>query len=116
LASQYYRIFDSETKALPRFTPREDPDRYRSWAHRRFVSSLRCIRCGRDPPSDPHHLKFVQPRGMAIKSGDQWCVPMCRRCHDLVEDAGDERAWWHRQDIDPVPLAIELWEMTCSRR
>lgn len=49
---------------------------------------------------------------MQLKAGDQWCVPLCRRCHDLVEDAGDEAAWWQRMGIDPVPLAIELWAIS----
>jgi hypothetical protein len=49
---------------------------------------------------------------MAMKSGDQWLVPMCRKHHDEVELAGDEAAWWIAKGIDPVPLAIELWEMS----
>lgn len=94
----------------------QGPERNRSPAHRRFVAGLRCIRCGAAPPSDPHHLKFLQPRAMALKAGDQWCIPMCRRCHDAVENAGDEIAWWARQGIDPVPLAIELWRVSKRER
>jgi hypothetical protein len=77
-----------------------------------LVAGLRCIVCGAAPPSDPHHLKFMQPRAMALKAGDQWCVPMCRRDHDEVENAGDEIAWWARQGIDPTPLACELWRIS----
>jgi hypothetical protein len=83
--------------------------RERSKPHLSFVRTLRCTICGADPPSDPHHLKFVEPRAMSMKSGDCWVVPLCRRCHDRVENAGNEEAWWERQDIDPRPLAQQLW-------
>lgn len=87
----------------------EDIERHRSPEHLRFVGSLCCIVCRIRPPNDPHHLKFMAPRAMKLKAGDQWTVPMCRRCHKLVELSGDERRWWMAMDIDPVPLARELW-------
>jgi hypothetical protein len=68
--------------------------------------------CGEAPPSDPHHLKHLQPRARGLKSGDQWTVPMCRRHHDDVEGAGDEAAWWIARNIDPAPLAAELWGLS----
>lgn len=86
--------------------------RHRSRAHRRFVASLCCVVCRRQPPSDPHHLKFAQPRAKGLKSGDQWCVPLCRIHHDQVELAGDEAAWWQVKAIDPQPLAVELWAIS----
>jgi len=51
----------------------------------------------------------MQPRARGLKSGDCWVIPICRRCHDAVENAGNELAWWERLGIDPVPLANELW-------
>jgi hypothetical protein len=68
--------------------------------------------CGRPGPSDPHHLKFAQPRAKSLKSGDQFTVSMCREHHDQVEAAGDEAAWWGAQDINPLPLAAELWRIS----
>lgn len=73
------------------------------------------MRCGADPPGDPHHLKFTQPRAKNLKSDDQWAVPLCRTCHNLVEGAGDELAWWESEGINPLPLATELWSMSVSR-
>jgi hypothetical protein len=26
--------------------------------------------------------------------------------------AGDEAAWWHRLNIDPLPVALRLWQRT----
>ncbi|MGA7013378.1 MAG: hypothetical protein WBZ16_13680, partial [Pseudolabrys sp.] len=38
-----------------------EPKRLRDKAQLRFVASQPCIICGRQP-SDPHHLRFAQPR------------------------------------------------------
>lgn len=91
-------------------------ERHRSPAHRAFVRTLHCVVCNASPLSDPHHLKFAQPRAMSLKVSDEFCVPLCRRCHDAVESAGDEVAWWARQGIDPLPLAAELWEVSTQKR
>lgn len=90
------------------------PQRDRSKSHLARVRGLRCTICQAGPPCDPHHLKFAQPRAMSLKSGDQWTVPLCREHHDEVEGAGDERAWWARKKIDPLPLACELWAISVA--
>jgi hypothetical protein len=41
--------------------PLSEPRRYRDRAHLEFVASQPCLLCGRQP-SDPHHLRFMQPR------------------------------------------------------
>jgi hypothetical protein len=33
--------------------------------------------CGRQP-SDPHHLRFAQPRALGLKVNDEFTVPLCR--------------------------------------
>src|SRR4029077_15774018 len=38
-----------------------EPKRLRDKAHLKFVASQPCLICGRQP-SDPHHLRFAQPR------------------------------------------------------
>jgi hypothetical protein len=57
-------------------------------------------------------LKFAQLRARSLKSGDQWTVPVCRAHHLIIEAAGDEAQWWSEHEIDPQPLAAELWAMT----
>jgi hypothetical protein len=93
---------------------KQKPRRERSRRHLAFVRTLCCIVCGRDPPSDPHHLKFTQPRARGLKSGDQWTIPLCRRHHDQVEQAGNELGWWQRHGIDPTFLAGELWDISLN--
>lgn len=62
--------------------------------------SLSCSMCGAPPPNDPHHLKA---RGFGgVKSNDDQCVSLCRRCHDDVHRLG--RAAWTRRGIDPTVI------------
>jgi hypothetical protein len=70
-----------------------------------------CLVCGRKP-SDPHHIRFVQPRALGRKASDEFAVPLCRSHHRAVHRAGDEKAWWQRAGIDPVNVARKLWKRT----
>ena len=42
-----------------------EPKRLRDKAHLKFVASQPCLICGRQP-SDPHHLRFAQPRAYSL--------------------------------------------------
>src|SRR5262245_45011764 len=57
-----------------------EPKRLRNIAHLKFVASQPCLICGRQP-SDPHHLRFAQPRGIGLKVSDEFTVPLCRGHH-----------------------------------
>ena len=65
--------------------------------------------CGRKP-SDPHHLRHVQPRAIGRKSSDEFTVPLCRIHHRALHRAGDEPAWWKESGIDPIKVARTLWK------
>jgi hypothetical protein len=77
--------------------------------HRKFVSKQPCLVCGREP-SDPHHLRFAQPRALGRKVSDEFTVPVCRLHHGELHRHGDEAAWWTGLNIDPVPIALALWQ------
>jgi hypothetical protein len=96
---------DKSTLAVP--TPR----RYRNKAHLRYVAQQSCLLCGRKP-SDPHHLRFVQPRAFGRKASDEFAVPLCRIHHRLVHRVGNEAAWWKDAGIDPLKAARQLWRQT----
>jgi len=85
-----------------------EPRRYRNQEHLRFVAQQACLVCGRKP-SDPHHLRFMQPRALGRKVSDEFVAPLCRIHHRAAHRAGDERAWWKQAGIDPVKVARELW-------
>jgi hypothetical protein len=87
------------------------PRRYRSRDHLRYVMQQPCLVCGRKP-SDPHHLRYMQPRALGRKASDEFAVPLCRVHHRAAHRAGDERAWWKAAGIDPIKIARRLWKET----
>jgi hypothetical protein len=94
--------------AIARVTTIEKPVRARDRNHLRFVATQPCLICGRTP-SDAHHLKFAERATMGRKVSDKFTVPVCRIHHRELHQRGDERSWWKGQDIDPLPIAANLW-------
>ena len=88
-----------------------EPKRLRDKAHLKFVASQPCLVCGRQP-SDPHHLRFAQPRAIGLKVSDEFTVPLCRGHHRQLHQAGNEAAWWKDRQIDALQIARGLWEQT----
>ena len=85
--------------------------RLRDKDHRQFVLRQACLVCGR-VPSDPHHLTFTQPRALGRRVSDEFIVPVCRVHHRELHRSGNEAAWWRKLNIDPIPIALRLWEQT----
>jgi Rad52/22 family double-strand break repair protein len=96
---------DKSTLSLP------EPKRLRDKAHLRFVAAQPCLICGRQP-SDPHHLRFAQPRALGLKVSDEFTVPLCRGHHRQVHQTGNEAAWWEDLDINALEIAKGLWEQS----
>jgi ERF superfamily len=88
-----------------------EPRRYRNREHLLFVARQPCLVCGRKP-SDPHHLRFMQPRALGRKVSDEFAVPLCRGHHRAAHRAGDEQPWWQAAGIDPVKIARKLWKQS----
>jgi hypothetical protein len=86
-----------------------EPKRLRDKAHLRFVAAQPCLICAY-PHSDPHHLRFAQPRALGLKVSDEFTVPLCRDHHQQLHQAGNEVAWWHQVHIKPLEIATQLWE------
>ena len=87
------------------------PVRERDREHLKFVAAQPCLVCGRTP-SDPHHIRFAEQRTMARKVSDRFTVPICRLHHRELHRRSNERAWWEKQKIDPLPVAANLWAKT----
>ena len=43
---------------------------------------------------------------------DEFTVPVCRVHHRELHRSDDEAAWWRRLNIDPLPVALKLWQHT----
>jgi DNA recombination protein Rad52 len=87
------------------------PKRLRDKAHLKFVASQPCLICERQP-SDPHHVRYAQPRALGLKVSDEFTVPLCRGHHRQLHQAGNEETWWKTLNIDPLAIANGLWEQT----
>ena len=88
--------------------------RLRDKEHCKFVARQACVVCGR-APAEAHHLRFAQPRALGRKVSDEYTVPVCRLHHRELHRYGDEASWWAGVNVDPVPIALELWRRSRSR-
>src|SRR5262249_23104387 len=88
-----------------------EPKRLRDKAHLKFVASQPCLVCGRQP-SDPHHLRFAQPRALGLKVSDEFTVPLCRIHHRQLHQVGNEAAWWEDLQINALEIARGLWQQS----
>jgi len=89
--------------------------RLRDKDHRKFVMRQACLVCGR-APSDPHHLRFTQPHALGSTVSDEFLVPIRRLHHRELHRSADEVAWWQKLNIDPVPVALRLWQTQTGRQ
>jgi hypothetical protein len=87
------------------------PRRCRDKDHIRFIAIQSCIVCGRQP-CEAHHLRFTQPRALGRRVSDEFTVPLCRIHHRELHRQGDERLWWNKAKIDPMPIALRFWQQT----
>jgi hypothetical protein len=99
---------DKSVLAIP------EPKRLRDMDHLQFVRSQPCLICGRQP-SDPHHLRFAQPRAIGLKVSDEFTVPLCRGHHRQLHQAGNEAAWWEDLEVNALEIAKGLWEESHGR-
>jgi hypothetical protein len=89
--------------------------RLRDKEHCKSVATQPCVVCGRTP-AETHHLRFAQPRALGRKVSDEYTVPVCRVHHRELHQYGDEASWWAGVNIDPLPIALELWRYSRSAK
>lgn len=87
--------------------------------HLKNVRNFYCSHCFTDQNIEAHHLLKL-PEGMSDeesgtgqKNGDNWTIPLCRRCHSNLHRAGSEEKFF---GVDGALARIEyakyLWEKT----
>ena len=85
--------------------------RSRDKDHLRFIKVQACTVCGRQP-CEAHHIRHAQPSALGRRVSDEFTVPLCRVHHRELHRQGDERAWWSKLNIDPMPIALRFWQHT----
>lgn len=67
-----------------------------------------CCICGA-VPSDPHHLRILgHARGLGIKNGDDFTIPLCRTHHDELHDFGSEKLFLDMYGLDAVSILDKI--------
>jgi len=84
----------------------------RSESHRRFIASLPCCVCSA-PDVQSAHIRTGNGAGMGLKSGDNFCVPLCLRCHE--KQGRGEKIFWGVHLEDANGLANALWHFSKDR-
>lgn len=54
----------------------------------------------------------AEPSAMSMKSGDNWAVPLCYKCHEDLHRDGNEREWFDKKGLTfdrVMDYARELW-------
>jgi hypothetical protein len=88
-----------------------EPRRYRSKSHLRFIAQQPCLICAKRP-SDPHHIRYAQPRALGRKVSGEYVAPLCRAHHRAIHRTGDERLFWQQAGIDALAVSRRLWTTT----
>lgn len=74
----------------------------------RRVKEMGCCIC-KNPVADAHHLRSVgHLASAALKNGDDYTVPLCRKHHDELHSYGDEAMYFALQGIDPVLILGQI--------
>jgi hypothetical protein len=86
--------------------------------HLAFIRTLPCLVSGSRYCVEAAHIRYsdaawgkVNP-GVGKKPDDKWTVPLSAARHRLDPDSqhnSDERDFWERHGIDPLPIARALW-------
>jgi len=85
-----------QVAALLRPIPKQEP--VRSEAYRRLVAQMPCIACKCGPCQAAHPNTG---KGMAMKTDDRLCFPLCLRCHAAF-DQGAMFSKAARREIEPA--------------
>jgi ERF superfamily len=101
----------SSTSTQVASLPLGKPRRSRDKDHLRFIAIQPCTVCGRQP-CEAHHIRYAQPRALGRRVSDEFTVPLCRVHHRELHRQGDERVWWGKLNIDPMPIALKFWQHT----
>ena len=84
---------------------KDDPD------YLAYIRLLPCLVCGRNG-TEAAHVRYADARAGKPSAGIGrkpigWLVPLCRE-HHRAQHAEGEKAYWAKQGIDPIFVALAL--------
>ena len=69
-----------------------------------------CCIC-KNPMADAHHLRTIgHARAAALKNGDDYTIPLCRKHHEELHNFGDEKIFLALHGIDAKLILNQLNE------
>jgi hypothetical protein len=71
--------------------------------HGMRIAASPCLVCG-TTPSQPHPIRTSQGKSRFL------AVPLCVTHANQLAAFGCDEAWWRLLDIDPIPIALSLWQ------
>lgn len=89
--------------------PREERPDHLAW-----IRTLPCVVTGQRP-AEAAHIRYgnatfgKRETGMGEKPDDKWTVPLHHSVH-MAQHAAGEREWWRSHDINPLLVALLLWD------
>lgn len=84
--------------------------RLRSKKHLAKVRSYGCCIC-KNPVADAHHLRSEgHLASAALKNGDDFTIPLCRKHHDELHAYGDENLYLSMHGIDAKLILAKIKE------
>lgn len=84
------------------------PKRLRSNKRMEAAREGGCSVCG-NPAADAHHLRILgHGRGLGVKNGDDYTIPLCRQHHDELHAFGDEKLFLDMYGVDAVGILDKL--------
>lgn len=96
--------------------------RQRDEKHLAYIRTLPCLVSGSNFNVEAAHIRYsdaawrkVNP-GNSAKPDDMWTVPLCAELHRLdpinSQHSMNEREFWERHEIDPLPIAQALYAIS----
>ena len=91
------------------------PKRLKDEKYLAYIRTMACLVCG-GVPSQAHHLMHGEPSATGKRSGDDWAVPLCQRCHRGLHEFGREPIYWLFQGIASIAWAERTYKEWKNRK
>lgn len=85
--------------------PAKRASRWKSAAHRNFIRSFACTKCGSTAGIEVAHVRMGSGAGIGQKPDDWRTLSLCGECHKSQHNGG-ERSFWKGIDVEGLIRAF----------